>query len=451
MPILWEDPFEYDINNGDSRSHHKLYNLIVSLLQTSSKKLLSDNNIELPIQEFSNKPLFNYVNLSPQISSNFINNMTKQLIKEDDGFNKYQEEYKKYLLEQEIYKLFINNCKDIVHFNWKTRQPLSQFQGASTCFSQLRSLIIDLQCVTSTELFAMAQICQNIEELSVADCYGDISGLIWFINTQKKLRSLNLYFKGTKILQCVQLSEVIERKAATLKKLSIIGPNIILLPPKFLSSLIKLEYLELYEQTYETESAEMCEWKKHLLITSFPNLQYLKTAMLTSCEYHAIIEKSIGNILEINILHMFDQDREYTNKLIKAIVEKCPKLEKLTINVELENLDGIKGILLNCTQLKMINLSMDNKKQYNCDIFLEILTNYSPKTLYEISFNENWKFSNEGLENFFKSWRNIEPITFTMKFIGDIDEGYKRIVEKYYEKGIIKDNLLDEHVTFVQQ
>ncbi|PKC74656.1 hypothetical protein RhiirA1_408835, partial [Rhizophagus irregularis] len=145
----------------------------------------------------------------------------------------------------------------------------------------------------------------------------------------------------------------------------------------------------------------MCEWKKHLLISSFPNLQYLKTAILASCEYHALIEKSIGNILEINILHTFDQNREYTNKLIKAIAEKCPKIENLTINAELENLDGIKEILLNCTQLKMINLSTDNKEKNNCDKLLEILTNYSPKTLYEFSFNENWKFSIEGLEIFF--------------------------------------------------
>ncbi|CAB5163481.1 unnamed protein product [Rhizophagus irregularis] len=450
MPILWKDPFEFDIGDEDSLSHHRLYNLITSLLPTSSKKLLLDEDIVSPIQEFSNQSLFNYISFSSQVPPNFINNMINNLIKKEVGFDKYKEKNKKNLLEQEIYKLFINNCKDIKHFNWQTTQPLSQFQGASTCFSQLCSLIIDLQMINPKELFTMTQICQNIEELSISGCCNIIpEGLIWFIDTQKYLRSLSLYFKGVKI-QCLQLSEVIERKAATLKKLSI-GPNIIILSPKFLPSLIKLEYLELNEQTYKTESIEMCEWKKHLLISSFPNLQYLKTAILASCEYHALIEKSIGNILEINILHTFDQNREYTNKLIKAIAEKCPKIENLTINAELENLDGIKEILLNCTQLKMINLSTDNKEKNNCDKLLEILTNYSPKTLYEFSFNENWKFSIEGLEIFFKNWRNKKPLAFTMKFIGDIDKEYKRIVEKYYEEGIIKENLLDEDVPFVQQ
>ena len=88
-------------------------------------------------------------------------------------------------MEQEIYKLFINNCKNINEFNWVVTYPISQYPGASTCFSQLYALNVDLEFVVLAELFEMARICQNIENLEIRNCNGDLTGLIMFINTQK--------------------------------------------------------------------------------------------------------------------------------------------------------------------------------------------------------------------------------------------------------------------------
>src|SRR4051812_15680082 len=67
VPILWENP--YILKNI---SHKKLYNTIFNLLPSDSKKFLLDNNIELPLNTISNKPLFNYISLSSQISLEFI-------------------------------------------------------------------------------------------------------------------------------------------------------------------------------------------------------------------------------------------------------------------------------------------------------------------------------------------------------------------------------------------
>ncbi|PKY20977.1 hypothetical protein RhiirB3_408944 [Rhizophagus irregularis] len=60
------------------------------------------------------------------------------LINEVLNSYEYQEKYK--ILEQEIYKLLISNCKNITDFNWFTTLPLYQYPGASTFFSQLRTL-----------------------------------------------------------------------------------------------------------------------------------------------------------------------------------------------------------------------------------------------------------------------------------------------------------------------
>ena len=92
----------------------------------------------------------------------------------------------------------------------------------------------------------MAQICQNIANLHIYKCNRDIPGLVDFIDIQKNLKSLKLGFESVKEQgvgkQCKELSNVIERKAATLKEITI-WPNITFLPPKFLLSLINLEYL----------------------------------------------------------------------------------------------------------------------------------------------------------------------------------------------------------------
>ncbi|RIA86514.1 hypothetical protein C1645_740801 [Glomus cerebriforme] len=359
--------------------------------------------------------------------------MIRTLIKDRISFDKYNK------LEQEIYKLFVNNCKDIKDFLWKTTQSLSQYSGASTCFSRLSSLGIDLEFVNSTALFGMAQICQNIEDLKIWFYNGNISGLIMFLDNQKNLRSLYLYFKGSE-KQCIELSEVIEKKADTLKELSI-KPNITLISPKFLPSLINLQYLELYNKIeLEEEIVEMEEWENYLSISTFPNLQYIKTLFLPICSDYKLIEKSHENILEIKIYRRYeDQDSIYTEKLIKAIANHCPKIERLTINAELKNLNGIKEILLNCSRLKRIDLSAYNEKRLNCDELLEVLVNFSSNTLYIFSFIDNWNFSVNSLKSFFENWKDKHPIIFIESF----DEGdwfleHKMIVKKYIDEGVIK-------------
>ncbi|CAB5343565.1 unnamed protein product [Rhizophagus irregularis] len=84
--------------------------------------------------------------------------------------------------------------ENITHFRWYTTLPLYQYPGASTCFSQLRTLYITCnESLISDNLLGMAQICQDIENLKLWNCDKYIPGLIKFIDNQKILQSLYLH------------------------------------------------------------------------------------------------------------------------------------------------------------------------------------------------------------------------------------------------------------------
>ena len=103
-------------------------------------------------------------------------------------------------------------------------------------------------------------------------------------------------------------------------------------------------------------------------------------------------------------------------------------------------MNEIKEIFLNCAQLKEIDLLTYNEEELVCDELLEILSDYSPKTLYNFSFYKNWIFTVKGLGKYFESWRNKEPLVF-MKYEDDInfEEEHEVIIRKYYDEGVIKE------------
>ncbi|CAB4440239.1 unnamed protein product [Rhizophagus irregularis] len=455
VQILWEKPHEFLLNHRNLkrvsyiiRNHEilqfiKFYNIIIDLLPTSSKKLLIENNVISISIPFSNKPLFNYISFSSEISSNLIIDMGFGLIKEVINSNEYQEKYK--ILEQEYYKLFINNCKNITYFRWYTTLPLYQYPGASTCFSQLRTLYITCnESLISDNLLGMAQICQDIENLKLWNCDKYIPGLIKFIDNQKILQSLYLHNEKSE-MKCIQLSEIIEKKAVTLKRFTLEN---VMLSPKFLLSLINLEQLKLIiERRCYSSEQDIQEWKKYLLIASFPKLQYLETQYLSPHGVCRLIENS-QNIKEINIWNEFwGEEALYEIKLFKVIAKNCPNIERLSINTYLKNLGGVKEIILNCNKLRELDISIkfeddagnNHEREIICDEILNYLLNYSSRNFDEFAFDQNWRFSVNNLKNFFEGWRGRKPIKFITRFhkCHHFTQKHIEIVQKYYDEGVI--------------
>ncbi|PKC09969.1 hypothetical protein RhiirA5_414972 [Rhizophagus irregularis] len=70
------------------------------------------------------------------------------------------------------------------------------------------------------------------------------------------------------------------------------------------------------------------------------------------------------------------QDFEYTKGLFKAIAKNHPNFECLYINIQFEDLNGIKEILLGCTILNRLHLYINDEieeEEDNCDEILNIL------------------------------------------------------------------------------
>jgi hypothetical protein len=295
IPILWRD-LSYTQKNpityNKKVSLKKLFNTLTYFL--SPESLLLKNGVKLP----SKRPLFNYMSYLNHISSTFINDMIQTLV--EDEVKNY--DYKRNLLEEEIYILILNNCDNIKSFNWVTRHSLYLFPKAEPFFRDLNSLGINLKFMNSTILYGLAHICRNITTLEVKCIEEDSPSLFHFINVQTNLQSLCLHFDNVRE-QCTLLSNAIEGKAATLKKFAI-KSSITSISPKFLPSLKNLQYLILNNDGSQLNEhdAKWKEWKIYLGIFEFPNLKYLEISQLAHMMETFLIYKYTDSFRSVSFL-----------------------------------------------------------------------------------------------------------------------------------------------------
>ncbi|CAG8576558.1 20281_t:CDS:2 [Rhizophagus irregularis] len=331
VPILWKN---YSWCNVDE---FNFFNTILSWLSTSSKKILSDNDIKLPSTTLLKPPLFNYISFCRFPETEIINRMIEMVLEKQNDNNKRN------ILEQEIYKLFISQCKNVKEFVWRTSQPLSLFPGASKCFSQLYRLTIDLDYINSNSLNEMAKILNTI------------------------------------------------------------------IPPSFLTSLVNLTWILVYNDEQYEDLEKIKEFQKYLAISEYPDLRSLNiTGLLCFKELSMLIEKTKGNISRIYIYTINIANRAATNTgmLIKSIAKNCPKIKFLRTYLEPEDFIHVKSLLLNCRNLEdisfdNINFIINENDDDVGDELLNILTKFSPKSLTHITISGSWKYSLDSFERFF--------------------------------------------------
>ncbi|CAG8641498.1 12600_t:CDS:1 [Rhizophagus irregularis] len=334
VPILWKKYCPHEINE-------KLCNVILSFLPSSSKKLLSDNNIKLP-STLLKFPLFNYISFCRYISSN---NMSKII---DIVLKNLCNDHRRNLMEQEIYKLFISQCKNIEYLCWTTHQPLTLFPRASIFFSQLYELYIDIDSVNSDALYELAQICKDLNTLSI-NSFCSIPDIFYLIDAQRNLKKLNIY---TEIDEKTgkELSKALARNRTIINDLHLNSIyNIVL---SSLTTLVNLKKLTIFHwENYE-------KIQQYLAIYEFPNLQELTLIdghLLSFKEISLLIEKTIGNITRIIITT--NKTAKEAGILIKAISDNCPKINDLRTYIEPKDFIHIKSLLLNCRSLNAISLN----------------------------------------------------------------------------------------------
>ncbi|RGB29638.1 hypothetical protein C1646_818383 [Rhizophagus diaphanus] len=444
IPLLWkyisdsyENPFNHKVE-----SREKFYNVIAHFLSNNPDDPLQQNNIILPLNKFPKSPMFKYMNFFTRITTIWIEDMVQLTINDEVKDSKH----KRKILEREIYKLIFSRCNYTKYFHWNTDKKLYHYPNAKTFFSNLRSIEFDFKVVTSKTLFKLSDICRNITNLEINECDEDVPGLVSFIKMQKNLHSLCINFDDIEENYTL-LSNIIKKKATTLKKL-IIQPIIILISPIFIPSLTNIQYLALNNECGELyESVEKWrEWEHYLNMSSFPNLKYLETLYIPSDITCLIIKKSSMNISEININHSIESNdyQSENKKLIKVISSCCQNLRRLTMNVDQKNLNEMCTIFSNCKKLEKIYLTTNVIILPNGDELLKVLNKVSPTNLQEFLFLDKWNFSLKGLKEFFENWKLKNR--FPIKFIHYYDEwayytwtdNHDKILEKYKNEGVIR-------------
>ncbi|PKY16223.1 hypothetical protein RhiirB3_428558 [Rhizophagus irregularis] len=284
VPILWER-YTYFIN--DEKSKKIIFNIILSCLPTSSKQLLFDNDITLFKTTLSKSPTFNYISLFNFPKVEIINGIINMVFGKKNLGNYLS---KRNLLEREICKSFISECKSIEELDWRINQPLTSFLGAQTRFSQL---------------------CR----------------FTFFLILRKK------YMRG--------LSKALAKKD-TINSLILRG-SVGVISHSFLTSLNNLKYLTIH---YECENCEAIkELQKWLGNSKFPDLQSLDIGNDLLCfkELAMLIEKTKGNIFDITaytsnksaentgknlvclFLHSLDKNDDIGDELLNILTKFSPE------------------------------------------------------------------------------------------------------------------------------
>src|SRR5437763_2783119 len=103
VPILWRCPIKYftDDDFDNAKRRKLLLNMIILHLPEASRKLLLNENINIiSVEQQEQKLSFDYVSFCKYINHKFFFN-------EDTHLSNHSQQI---LLEQEIYKLFMNKC-----------------------------------------------------------------------------------------------------------------------------------------------------------------------------------------------------------------------------------------------------------------------------------------------------------------------------------------------------
>jgi hypothetical protein len=429
VPILWGKYHNY------KKLKEKYYNIILSYLPTTSKKLLSDNDIKLPLTILSKSPMFNYASLYKSLRAYNINKIINFIFKVEN-LKEFNYLSKRNLLEQEVYKLIISQCKNIKELMWETSQPLPSFPGALTCFSQLYKLSINLCHVNSNNLYEMAQICKNLNILCVHYYCQDIPGLISLIDAQRYLKNVSFHCHIKKGI-CEEISNTLAKKGSTINYLSLYS-SVDFISHSFLTSLVNLKDLKIYHNSGSYEGIK--EFQKYLAISNFSDLQSLDIDGDLSCfkELAMLIEKTKGNISYISVC-TFNKSVRNTGMLLKVISNHCPKIKHLKSCLGPKDLIYLKSLLMNCRNLKRLSLNSLYDVDDIGDELLGILTKFSPKSLNKITINGNWKYSIDVFENFFESYREQKLLLINIYNGRDyIKIEHLNVIKKYFDEGIIK-------------
>ncbi|CAG8719956.1 uncharacterized protein OCT59_015880 [Rhizophagus irregularis] len=471
VTILWKDPWIF-LNRTLTLKLQKraniFFNIIFLNLSEESKNYLLSEGIDI-FKDLSlqKSPLFDYISFIKYIKNQYcymtINgkNIYDILFKND--YNDSQ----RFILEKEIYKLFVSKCSRIKYLDITDfKHPLYEFPGSEKSLLELNEL--NCRSDDDSELFfGLAHICKSIESFHILHNYSN-DGLAKLIEMQQKLKYLKIdeptyVSHNDKLSNCNIGQEIIKH-----------AHNLI-----YLSIERDLEFFEtLFAKLINIQKLKLCgtsdKWislnlDKHLEFV-YSELQVLNVSQITYSIAIEIIKKTTGSIQKIwaDSMHIRNLSlNSNTGHFIQCISQFCPNLKYVRIALNDDYLDKLESLLTNCKLLEglyiykdkitftTINMSLlqnQRSSTYNninpsfTDKLLDKLIRFAPRTLYKIGINYcNFKIT--VLDRFFNHWKGRKTLHlysivdkdsndcfYNLNYINEM----KNLIEKYTNEGVIK-------------
>ncbi|EXX53402.1 uncharacterized protein OCT59_012724 [Rhizophagus irregularis] len=443
IPVLWRNPWCYDINY-----HNKnyLFTIIASYLSDDIKESLTRQGIQLPsfsYQQF----LFDYLSFCRSINIAIINIITS--IGSPLSYNQF-------ILQQEFYGLFMKKFPELKYLDMRSiEHQIFYFPDAKIRFESLSELTCDTS-IDSSYFYGLAQLCQYIQRLIIINVDPtDYHSVAKLIGVQKNLNYFewkddhDIYAPGPDRDSYKEILLALEKNANIINHLNIYFIFISRTSPKVLPKFHKLKSLITDFWPFSEEQLKMCVYRDLEILKI--NYYELKAASI-------IIENSEGHLKKIFLGPTYELDEFYdyidnfnddSLIFICKVYQKCLLIEylSLTFPPSKQHFDEFERLLKICQNLKSLLLAIymnaydveTEEKLENGKKLLELLIRSAPTNLKEIRFLYDVEFSLEVLEEFFENWRGRPAITIlTCRFIYK-EENYVKLINKYKNDGVIKD------------
>ncbi|RIA99338.1 hypothetical protein C1645_811577 [Glomus cerebriforme] len=439
--ILWRNVwnFHYSVQ---CRSHTPLsiVRTLITCLPDESKNLLYKNGISI-ITPTWKTPIFNYASFCKVLSIYQIGKMIQHALEKQQTNNSRSLNYDKYLLSQEILKMFMKEISSLKSLDYCSARSKDVENIMFTYLPEARNCLKDLaelNCssdIYSEFFYQMSQICHNIQYLTIE--FEDIisNGLTDLISLQNNLKSVTLKSEdkdGTEVI-----TSSLTKFSLTLIKLKIKEYYI---PLSFIALFVNLQELIL-----SFDFKDGLDDFNQLQYVTFPCLKVLK--FLDECPKAEMLIK----FLEINgknLLELYVGSND--NSLNLAIAKFCPNLKILSSIFTNNESETLKLILNSCQYLEGINVWCGDEFLNEKEL-LEIIALYSPKNFYELEiyyiFDVQLEILPHELENFFLNWKNRIPLNSLSLIIVknyddcislEVNSENMKIIEKYIKMGLIK-------------
>ncbi|GBB87417.1 hypothetical protein RclHR1_01390007 [Rhizophagus clarus] len=437
IPILWKNPWCYDINYNNK---YYLFIIIASYLSDDIKEFLMRQGIQLPSFSYQSL-LFDYLSYCRSINVKIINILTS--IRTPLVYNQF-------LLQQEFYSLFMKRLPELKYLDMKSiKHQIFYFPGARFLFESLCELKCDT-LIDSSYFYGLARLCQNIERLIIDNVeqkvYNSVAKLI---EVQKNLKyfewkdDINFFIPGTDLYPYKEILLALEQKADTINHLIFILHYIDCTLQKVLPKLHKLKTLITQFDHFSEELLKMCV---------FSDLEIFRAGYYNLKAASIIIENSGGHLRNIllgpyypdDIIDNFDNDSLI---FIRKVHENCPSIETLSLafSPSREHFTEFEKLLKICKNLKSLSIAIcmdvigtEGKLLENGEELLKSLIGSSPTNLREIRFLHDYKFSLEALEEFMGKWKGCALSILTGQSVYK-EENYVKLINKYKNNGVIKD------------